>query len=65
MDFASKRNKFGDKKIFGHILVLGGSHGLTGDLVVATQAALKVGTGLVTGATWEPQIFGVYLSSHS
>lgn len=52
---ASKRNKFGDKKIFGHTLVIGGSHGLTGALTLASQAALKVGAGLVTGVTWESQ----------
>lgn len=49
------RNKFGDKKLFGHTLVLGGSHGLTGALVMASTAAIKVGAGLVTAATWEPQ----------
>lgn len=55
IDTAHNRNKFGDKKIFGHTLVLGGSHGLTGALVMASQAALKVGAGLITAATWEPQ----------
>lgn len=49
------RNKFGDKKLFGHTLVIGGSHGLTGALVMSSSAALKVGAGLVTAATWEPQ----------
>jgi NAD(P)H-hydrate epimerase len=49
------RNKFGDKKLFGHTLVIGGSHGLTGALVMASTAAIKVGAGLVTAATWEPQ----------
>jgi len=55
IDPASKRDKFADKKVFGHSLVIGGSHGLTGALVLASQAALKVGAGLVTAATWEPQ----------
>jgi len=50
-----RRDKYGDKKVFGHTLVLGGSHGLTGALVLASSASLKVGAGLVTGATWEPQ----------
>ena len=50
-----RRDKFADKKVFGHTLVIGGSHGLTGALVMASQAALKVGAGLITGATWEPQ----------
>lgn len=49
------RNKFGDKKIFGHTLAIGGSHGLTGALVMTSTAALKVGAGLVTAATWESQ----------
>ena len=49
------RNKFGDKKLFGHTLVIGGSHGLTGALVMSSTAALKVGAGLVTASTWEPQ----------
>jgi NAD(P)H-hydrate epimerase len=49
------RNKFGDKKLFGHTLVIGGSHGLTGALVMASTAALKVGAGLVTAVTWEAQ----------
>jgi hydroxyethylthiazole kinase-like uncharacterized protein yjeF len=49
------RSKFADKKIFGHTLVVGGSHGLTGAAAMAGMAALKAGSGLVTVATWEPQ----------
>ncbi len=49
------RSQFGDKRVFGHIMLLGGSHGLTGALVLASSAALKIGAGLVTGATWEHQ----------
>lgn len=55
VDPAQKRNKFGDKKIFGHTLVIGGSHGLTGAVCMAAEAALKVGAGLITAATWENQ----------
>lgn len=54
-DLPPARNKFGDKKLFGHTLVIGGSHGLTGALVMTSTAALKVGAGLVTASTWEPQ----------
>lgn len=54
-DLPPARNKFGDKKLFGHTLVIGGSHGLTGALVMTSTAALKVGAGLVTATTWEPQ----------
>ncbi len=55
VDPITRRDKFADKKIFGHTLVIGGSHGLTGAPVMASQAALKVGAGLITAATWEPQ----------
>ena len=48
-----QRNKFAHKNTFGHTLLVGGSHGMTGALVMASNAALKVGTGLVTAATWE------------
>ncbi|HXH29663.1 MAG TPA: NAD(P)H-hydrate dehydratase [Bacteriovoracaceae bacterium] len=54
-DLPPARNKFGDKKIFGHTLIIGGSHGLTGALAMTSTAALKVGAGLVTAVTWEPQ----------
>jgi NAD(P)H-hydrate epimerase len=50
-----QRNRFADKKVFGHTLVIGGSHGLTGALVMSSTAALKVGAGLVTAVTWETQ----------
>jgi len=55
IDPINSRDQFADKKVFGHTLVIGGSHGLTGALVMASQAALKVGAGLITAATWEPQ----------
>lgn len=55
MDLVNPRDKFADKKVYGHSLVLGGSHGLTGAPILASQASLKVGSGLVTVATWEPQ----------
>ncbi|MBL7666033.1 MAG: NAD(P)H-hydrate dehydratase [Bacteriovoracaceae bacterium] len=55
LEKVKKRDKFADKKVFGHTLVIGGSHGLTGALVMASQSALRVGSGLVTGATWENQ----------
>ncbi len=52
---ARLRSKFADKRFFGHTLLLGGSHGKTGSLVLSSEAALRVGAGLATGATWEPQ----------
>lgn len=44
---------YAHKNIFGHALVIGGSKGLTGPVILAARAALKVGTGQVTVVTWE------------
>jgi hydroxyethylthiazole kinase-like uncharacterized protein yjeF len=55
IDLVGMRDKFADKKRYGHALVLGGSHGLTGAVALASNACLNVGVGLVTVATWEPQ----------
>lgn len=55
VDLVNPRDKFADKKVYGHSLVLGGSHGLTGAPALAAQASLRVGSGLVTVATWESQ----------
>jgi ADP-dependent NAD(P)H-hydrate dehydratase / NAD(P)H-hydrate epimerase len=46
------RNKFAHKNNFGHAMVVGGSEGLCGALIMASNACLRVGTGLVTAATW-------------
>jgi NAD(P)H-hydrate epimerase len=51
------RDKFAHKNAFGHCLVVGGSKGLTGALIMASTAALKVGTGLVTASTWEESYY--------
>jgi ADP-dependent NAD(P)H-hydrate dehydratase / NAD(P)H-hydrate epimerase len=48
-----KRDRFDHKNRFGHVLVIGGSKGLTGALILAATSALKVGAGLVTALTWE------------
>ena len=37
-----------DKRTFGHLLVVGGSHSYPGAVVLAVRAALRSGTGLVT-----------------
>lgn len=51
-DVVGHRSKFDHKNRFGHTLVLGGSRGMTGALIMASESCLKVGTGLVTAATW-------------
>ncbi|MFN8369636.1 MAG: NAD(P)H-hydrate dehydratase [Bacteriovoracaceae bacterium] len=47
------RNKFNYKNQYGHGLIIGGSSGLTGALILSAHAALKAGAGLVTAYTWE------------
>jgi ADP-dependent NAD(P)H-hydrate dehydratase / NAD(P)H-hydrate epimerase len=47
------RNKFSHKNRFGHVLVIGGSKGLTGALQMSAESALKSGAGLVSAITWE------------
>jgi len=42
------RNPEGHKGDYGHLLVLGGSEGMTGAIALASEAALRTGAGLVT-----------------
>lgn len=56
-DIYFARDRFAHKNDFGHSLIVGGSQGLTGALLMASKAALKSGTGLVSAATW-PQNYG-------
>lgn len=50
-----KRNCLFYKNLFGHVLVVGGSAGITGAPIMTSLAALKSGAGLVTCATWPEQ----------
>jgi len=40
-----------NKGVFGHVLVVGGDHGMPGAVRIAAEAAIRVGAGLVTVAT--------------
>lgn len=42
------RNKWANKGNFGHSLIIGGSFGKIGAVTLATKAALKIGSGLVS-----------------
>ena len=42
------RDQFSHKGTFGHSLIMGGSYGKIGAAVLASKAALKIGSGLVT-----------------
>jgi NAD(P)H-hydrate epimerase len=47
-----ERNHYGHKNSFGHTLLIGGAPGRIGAIVMAARAAHKMGTGLVTVASW-------------
>jgi hydroxyethylthiazole kinase-like uncharacterized protein yjeF len=47
------RDRFGHKNSFGHCLLVGGSPGRVGAIDMASRSCLKMGTGLVTVASWE------------
>lgn len=46
-----RRSRNSHKGNFGHVMIVGGDHGMAGAAVMASQAALKVGAGLVSCAT--------------
>ncbi len=57
MDYFSLRHRLlprardGHKGDYGHVLVVGGDHGMGGAALMAARAALRVGAGLVSVAT--------------
>ncbi|TYP75198.1 NAD(P)H-hydrate dehydratase [Aquimarina intermedia] len=42
------REKFAHKGTYGHCLLIGGSYGKIGSMIIATEAAMRVGAGLAT-----------------
>lgn len=42
------REKFGHKGTFGHAVIIGGSYGKIGAIILASKAAFRMGAGLVT-----------------
>ena len=53
------RAKDAHKGLFGHALIVGGNHGMTGAARLAGEAALRVGAGLVSVATRPESITGI------
>jgi hydroxyethylthiazole kinase-like uncharacterized protein yjeF len=47
-----ERDRYGHKNSFGHTLLVGGSPGRIGAIAMAARACQKMGTGLVTVASW-------------
>lgn len=48
-----ERDRYGHKNSFGHTLLVGGSPGRMGAIAMAANACHKMGTGLVTVASWQ------------
>ncbi len=48
-----ERDRYGHKNSFGHTLLIGGTPGRIGAIVMAARAAHKMGTGLVSVASWK------------
>lgn len=48
-----ERDRYGHKNSFGHTLLVGGSPGRLGAIAMAARACHRIGTGLVTVASWE------------
>ena len=47
-----ERDRYGHKNSFGHSLIIGGAPGRIGAVEMASRACHRMGTGLVTVATW-------------
>lgn len=52
-ELLKERDRYGHKNSFGHTLLIGGSPGRIGAIAMAAGACHKMGTGLVTVATWQ------------
>lgn len=52
-DLLHERDRYGHKNSFGHTLLIGGSPGRVGAIVMAARACHRMGTGLVTVASWK------------
>lgn len=52
-ELLKERDRYGHKNSFGHTLLVGGSPGRIGAIAMAARSCHKMGTGLVTCATWE------------
>ncbi len=58
-DLLQPRPATAHKGLFGHVLVIGGNHGMAGAARLAGEAALRAGAGLVTVATRPENIAAV------
>lgn len=54
-----RRKRYANKGDYGHVLVIGGEHGMAGAARLAGEAALRVGAGLVSIATRAEHVFAL------
>ena len=57
-----QRKSTANKGNFGHLLAVGGDHGMSGAVRMAAEAAARVGAGVVTVATRPEHILGINIS---
>lgn len=53
------RRRYANKGDYGHVLVIGGEHGMAGAARLAGEAALRAGAGLVSVATRAEHVFAL------
>lgn len=56
-----QRDRYGHKNAFGHALLVGGSPGRLGAITMTARASHKMGTGLVTVASWAESMASLYV----
>ncbi|MGY3039257.1 hydroxyethylthiazole kinase-like uncharacterized protein yjeF [Rhodanobacter sp. TND4EL1] len=58
-DSMPPRHRYANKGNYGHVLVIGGDHGMTGAVHLAGESALRAGAGLVSVATRAAHVFAL------
>ncbi|WP_426688472.1 NAD(P)H-hydrate dehydratase [Rhodanobacter ginsengiterrae] len=53
------RHRYANKGNYGHVLVIGGDHGMAGAVHLAGESALRAGAGLVSVATRAAHVFAL------
>ncbi|MEO5829247.1 MAG: NAD(P)H-hydrate dehydratase [Rhodanobacter sp.] len=59
VDALPPRDRYANKGNYGHVLVIGGDHGMAGAVHLAGESALRTGAGLVSVATRAAHVFAL------
>ncbi|WEN14329.1 NAD(P)H-hydrate dehydratase [Rhodanobacter sp. AS-Z3] len=59
VDSLPPRDRYANKGNYGHVLVIGGDHGMAGAVHLAGESALRAGAGLVSVATRAEHVFAL------